>query len=271
MESVKKKCLPNFICIGAQRAGTTWLYQCLKEHPQVFVPQKKELRFFNYNYNDGLEAYKLNFKDVSDEIAVGELTPDYYRQEDALLRIKENLPDVKLIFILRNPIHRAFSQYQLYCGTEYNEMTFEETYLKHPELIEWGKYGNHLEFIYNHFNKDNVLIIDYDLLKGLPAEFLRQIFDFLGVDSTFIPSNFKKTYNKVIYPGTQKVMNSLGLQWLIELIKRTPVGDFIRNRQKKKSAQISKFEFDYLVNNFEDDVKKIEMILNGDFSHWLSR
>ena len=67
MEIVNANFLPNFICIGAQRAGTTWLYHCLKEHPEVFVPEKKELRFFNYHYSDGIEAYKQNFKSVSNE------------------------------------------------------------------------------------------------------------------------------------------------------------------------------------------------------------
>ncbi len=271
MTQINKIPLPNFICIGAQRAGTTWLYHCLKEHPQIFVPKQKELRFFNYNYDDGIEAYSKNFENISDEIAYGELTPDYYRQQDALLRIKEHLPDVKLVFILRNPIHRAFSQYQLYCGTEYKETTFEETYLAHPELIEWGKYGDHLEFIYKHFNKGNVLTVDYDLLKESPEEFLRQIFEFLGVDSKFIPSNLKRTYNKVIYPSAQKIMKSLGLRWLIELVKISPLGDLIRNRQKKKNIQVSKQEFEYLVDKFKDDVRKLELILDADFSDWLSK
>ena len=83
--------LPTFICIGAQRAGTTWLYHCLKEHPEIYMPDKKELRFFNYNYDDGIDSYGKNFEMAGDLQVIGEVTPDYYRQEYALLRIKENL------------------------------------------------------------------------------------------------------------------------------------------------------------------------------------
>jgi len=250
MSDTKKLTLPTFICVGAQRAGTTWLYHCLKEHPEIYMPAHKELRFFNYNYDEGIESYSRNFDDAGEREVIGEITPDYYRQQYALLRIKEHIPEVKLIFILRNPIDRAFSQYQLYCGTEYKEMSFRETYSTHPDLIDWGKYGEHLEFIYQHFPKENVLVIEYDLLKGAPEEFLRQVFEFLNVSQDFKPTNLTKTYNKVIYPVAQKLLNFLGLQFVIDWIKESPIGGWIRAKQKKKHFDIKKQDFDYLVNSF---------------------
>jgi hypothetical protein len=267
MESIQ----PNFICIGAQRAGTTWLYHCLKEHPQVFVSDKKELRFFNYHYNDGIESYQHNFKQVSNEIAIGELTPDYYHQEDALLRIKKHIPNIKLIFILRNPIHRAYSHYQLYYGTQYNKMTFRKTYLKHSDIIEWGKYGQHLKFIYKHFKKENILTIDYDLLKDHPDQFLTTVFTFLGISPKFRPSIVNKTFNKVIYPKTQKMMQRLKLQGFIKFIKNTVVGDFIRTKQHQKKSNITNDDYDYLANQFKDDIILLNSILKIDYSHWLSQ
>jgi len=271
MTHINNLTLPTFIGVGAQRAGTTWLYHCLKEHPEIYMSEDKELRFFNYNYDEGIESYSRNFDEAGEKKVRGEITPDYYRQQDALLRIKEHLPDVKLIFVLRNPIDRAFSQYQLYHGTEYGEMTFKETYTTHSDLVDWGKYGEHLEFIYQHFPKENVLVIEYDLLKGAPEEFLRQIFEFLNVDQNFKPTNLTKTFNKVIYPRMQNILNALGLQFVIELIKKTPIGDWVRARQKKKQFDIEKQDFDYLVDSFSEDVKKLESILNADLSHWLSR
>ena len=64
MSHRRKLTLPTFICVGAQRAGTTWLYHCLKEHPEIYMPAHKELRFFNYNYDVGIEEYSKNFEDA---------------------------------------------------------------------------------------------------------------------------------------------------------------------------------------------------------------
>ncbi len=110
--------LPDFICIGAQRAGTTWLYQCLKEHPAVFVPEKKEVRFFNYQYSEGLDWYRSHFEGHQPGQILGELTPDYHRQAEAIDRIAKDVPGVKLVYVLRDPVARAYSQYSLYLETD---------------------------------------------------------------------------------------------------------------------------------------------------------
>jgi hypothetical protein len=243
----------------------------LREHPEIYMPDHKELRFFNYNYDEGIKSYARNFLNAGNRKVIGEITPDYYRQEYALLRIKEHIPEVKLIFILRNPIERAYSQYQLYCGTEYGEMSFRETYLKHPDLVEWGKYGGHLEFIYKHFCKENVLVLDYELLKGAPMEFLRQVFEYLGVSQDFRPENLSKSYNKVIYPRAQKILGRLGLTFVINMIKRSWIGDWIRNTQKKAKSEMPDQDFDYLVENLAEDVEKLGRIMRANYSSWLKR
>src|SRR5512144_852419 len=79
--------LPTFIGIGAQRAGTTWAYNCLAEHPDVFMTRKKELHFFYVNYDRGLEWYKAQFRDAGTRTARGEITPDYMYHEKALRNI----------------------------------------------------------------------------------------------------------------------------------------------------------------------------------------
>ena len=233
------------------------------------MPSVKELRFFNYNYDEGIESYSEYFNDAGDVEVRGEITPDYYRQEYALLRIKEHLPNVKIVFVLRNPIDRAFSQYQLYCGTEYKEMSFEQTYRQYPDIIEWGMYGEHLEFIYKHFPKENVLIQEYDLLQGNPEVFLQQVFEFLGVDTTFEPENLTKTYNKVIYPKLQRLLQGLGLNIAINMIKNSFIGDWIRKREKGKKSGVTRQDFEYLSSCFGEDVAKLGAILDADLSHWL--
>ena len=105
--------LPTFIGIGAQRAGTTWAYNCLAEHPQVFMTAKKELHFFYAHYDRGLAWYEEQFAGAGAAKASGEISPDYMYNTDALDNIARDLPDVKLFAILRNPIDRAISAYAL--------------------------------------------------------------------------------------------------------------------------------------------------------------
>ena len=129
--------LPDFICIGVQRAGTTWLYECLKEHPEIFVPETKELHFFNDNYEKGMTFYSDFFNDAnSTKQVIGELTPNYYHDFTALERISQSLPNVKIIFILREPVARAYSHYQLSLTNQCKGMSFDDALDKRPIIKE---------------------------------------------------------------------------------------------------------------------------------------
>ena len=120
---VEKK--PNFIVIGAMKAATTSLYTYLKQHPEIFMTKVKEPMFFNNfqqenNYKilgkkrkklNTLEEYLAMFKDVKNEKAIGEASPAYIYNQKAPQLIKEHLPNVKIIAILRHPTDRAYSNY----------------------------------------------------------------------------------------------------------------------------------------------------------------
>jgi len=121
--------IPNFLIIGAAKSGTTSLYHALKQHPKIFMSPVKEPNFFaleggELNYPQGTvdprylaqcittkEEYNQQFEGVSNEIAVGEASPIYLYHPQAPVRIKNCLPNVKIIVILRNPIERAYSNF----------------------------------------------------------------------------------------------------------------------------------------------------------------
>lgn len=111
--------LPNFLIIGAQKAGTSWLAYQLEKHPEVYLP-KKEIHYFDkeFNYAKGLDWYKSHFDSVTTETAIGEKTPEYLWAngagwEDHLSNVHKNLfetlPNARLIITLRNPVDRAIS------------------------------------------------------------------------------------------------------------------------------------------------------------------
>jgi len=108
---------PNFLIVGAGKSGTTTLADWLRQHPQVFIPAVKELNYFAGipdllgRPNKTWGAYLSNFEPAGDAAAIGEASPSYLSTPDAAARIRDRLPDVKIIILLRNPVDRAFSSY----------------------------------------------------------------------------------------------------------------------------------------------------------------
>ena len=122
--------LPNFLVIGAARSGTTSLYYCLQNHPQVYVTPVLEPRFFAFegekvDFNGPgdrllkrrivtkVEDYAALFDGVIDEIAIGEVSPAYLTSQSAPVRIQHYIPNTKIIAVLRNPVERAISSFRL--------------------------------------------------------------------------------------------------------------------------------------------------------------
>ena len=103
--------LPDFLGIGTQKGGTTYLHSLLSEHPQAFLAIPKELHFFSLHYQKGLAWYRDFFKSAADDKSCGEITPYYMFHPLAFKRIHKHLPDVKLIVLLRDPVERAISQF----------------------------------------------------------------------------------------------------------------------------------------------------------------
>lgn len=106
---------PDFLIIGSQKCGTTSLFSYLKKHPLILTSQKKELHFFNDNYEKGVDWYKAQFPNkLNDQILIGEATPGYLYCPYTPERVAKLLPNAKLIVLLRNPVDRAWSHYKHY-------------------------------------------------------------------------------------------------------------------------------------------------------------
>ena len=179
--------LPTFIGLGAQRAGTTWAYNCLAQHPAVFMTEKKELHFFYAHYGRGLDWYSSQFAGAGAAIARGEISPDYMYSREALANIARDLPGVKVFAILRNPVDRALSAYVL--RQERNEgLTFGDACRRFPGLIDRGLYCRHLDVIGEYFPADRVKLLLYDDLVTRPGAFLDELYEFIGVPTRLRPA-----------------------------------------------------------------------------------
>ena len=135
--------LPDFLIIGAARSGTTSLYQYLTEHPSIIPGVGKEIYFFDKKFKKGINWYKSFFptkfsmaiikNKQKTKCITGEATPRYLHYPHAPKRIFEFLPKIKLIVLLRNPIDRAYSHYQMEVSSGNEELSFEESIEKEEE------------------------------------------------------------------------------------------------------------------------------------------
>lgn len=261
--------LPDFICIGVQRAGTTWLYECLKEHPEVFVPETKELHFFNDNYEKGIEFYSQYFEEAdSVNQVIGELTPNYYHDIQALQRISQKLPNVKVILILREPIARAYSHYQLSLTNQCKNMTFDEALAKVPTIKKLSMQSIFLKEIIKIFPNQQLHIELYDNLESQPLQFIKKIYSFLGVNDNFHPSSLETRVNRIIFPQLQEYLAKLGLHRLVEFVKATKLGELIKENYNSSNRKKLRIDLNRHKQDFTLEICELETILNRDLSHW---
>ena len=128
-------CLPDFLIIGCQKGGTTSLFDDLARHPDVVASKDKEVHYFDLNYDKGVNWYRSFFPKTREGIT-GEASPYYLFHPLVPERAKKLLPDCRLIALLRNPVERAWSHYQMEARNGDEPLSFEEAIAREKERIE---------------------------------------------------------------------------------------------------------------------------------------
>ena len=186
-EVADPKGLPDFLYIGTSKAASTWLFKVLSWHPQIYMYTGKNLSFFSRNFDKGWDWYRSRFDPEPQHRVVGEVSHNYLISEDAPARIRESLPDVKLLVCLREPVQRTFSDYLEGINDGKFSGTIDQELKRTPGLINKSRYGTHLARYLEHFPRDRIYIACFDDLAPAPDKFAAGIFEFLGVDPLAIP------------------------------------------------------------------------------------
>jgi hypothetical protein len=201
--SPRRLSLPDFLGIGAPQSGTTWLYENLRAHPEIFMPERKELRYFEKNFHKSLSLYYApNFRAASGKVK-GEITPSYGKSPlERIQFIRKIMPEVKLIYILRNPIDRIWSSTRRALGKNPGA-TFEHA--KESEILacfqDAGRKANTdypaiLKNWLSVFPAEQLHVAFFEEITNQPQALLAKLFDFLGVP---MEVDWKKfPYQKVI-------------------------------------------------------------------------
>jgi len=222
---------PNFFFIGPDKAGSTWLYEALGRHKQVYLPNAKELFFFDRFYHLGWDWYEKYFKGAGKEHKiVGEICHDYLFSPLACERIARDLPEAKLMVCLREPVERAFSAY-LYMVKQGRVTTdFETAIEEKDELIDHGRYAKHLERYLRVFGSERIHVAIFDDLVSDPQRFFDEVCNFLEIERMLLPAELRKTVLPAARPRSlfwAKVIRGMG--WCIRCLGLPQLVTYAKN------------------------------------------
>lgn len=267
---------PNFLLIGPGRTGTSWVTKNLMLHPDIFMPRSKSVRFFITNYDKGLDWYLAHFGGRR-ETAVGESTGGPFGHLDGdvdlATRIQKHLPDVRLVATFRHPVDRAYSAMgRLRAFANPGELNatvdFEDKIKITPRLIDEGKYATHLERWYSKFPKENILVVFYDQMRSDPRGYLRQIYQFLGVDPDFESPLLNQQINATSTVSATSKIRKLVYRALLrlDLFKLSKLVD--NSIQRKPEPLRPEVHRRILESYYIDEITRLEQMLNVDLSDW---
>ncbi|MFB6258216.1 MAG: sulfotransferase [Flavobacteriales bacterium] len=228
--------LPDFLCIGAQKAGTTTLYEYLAHHPEIYVPEQKELNFFNVasTYKKGKDWYEKEFfspEKIGKARRIGEITPGYFAHPEAPARLVESLGNkLRLIVLLRDPVKRAFSHYLMLKKVGRIRSSFlkaleaDEPLPKGKGFVEKGLYYEQFQRYLEFFSLDDLFIMKFEDFVGNPKEQLKGLYRFLSVEEEEVNEGEQQANkgSSPAFPGGEVIY------------KKTPMMDRIRNFVKKR-------------------------------------
>jgi len=226
--------LPNFVMIGSPKCGSTTLSNLLMQHPEIFIPEQKELYFFCPASQRTLEWYESIYADAKGNKfkAIGDCTVNYTNANERNLadpqNIKGYLGSASIIYLVRNPIARIESAYlqAVRTGHYINIPRDFNTAIKQKNsiLIDTTKYWFHLDRYSQYF--DNILILFYEDLVKEPLKVIQTCFSFLDVDPSFIPQelsiHLNKTYGEGIKTDTKLIGNMRKIKQLNSIKSALP-------------------------------------------------
>ena len=287
----------DFLCIGAQKCGTTFVTSALRAHPEAQIPESKELHFFSpkgeykteggfaqRNSDRDIDWYKQQF--VADQRKKGEISTHYIFDPAAAARIKAAFPEIRIFAILRNPVDRAFSQYNMErhkTGKEDRGLLTIINQEPDNEILARGLYAQQLKPYLERFGNGQMRIYLFDEMTADPESFFQDLFEFIGIDKTVVPPGLNKRMNKsrktkyMIIPRSarfvREALEAIGLTALVRALIRAGAARRFREFNERYNQVATNFELTpeertALQRYYADDTAELERLINRNLSHW---
>ena len=269
--------LPNFLIIGAMKAGTTSLWHYLRRHPDVYLPTTKELHFFVHsrNWRKGLDWYESFFEAADDYRAIGEATPSYTRFEESPELIQRTLPEVKLIYVIRHPIERIQSHYRFARLVRKERRPIDRAVLRSPRYLDASRYSTWIERYLERFPRDRLLVLTSEELRDRRGPTLTKVFEFLSIDSAWVSDVTNIEFHRsddayrhnLFYAGISRIPGFEKVErWApkpvsaLETMRRRRAADF--------DIALSAQTRTRLEDELRDEVRRLRNYLGPDFDGW---
>ena len=292
------KNMPNFLIVGAAKAGTTSLYEYLRQHPDIFMPEWKELSFFIGDPCGPLHRvkkaryYDKVFADAHGYRAVGEASTSYLFDEAAAGIIRDQLGEIKIIIILRDPVAMSYSLYNQQVRKEGETCVSFESALeaeeKRRQSLNFRQrcYGWHANYYYyqrglyfeqvkrylDTFGQERVMIILFDELTAATVKTVQKVYTFLGVEDNFVPDI--KVHNPAggiisipkFWEDTGLFLKTYQYLFSKNVFKKIP--HLIRNIGRKPPRPINPETAHDLRHKFHNDICRLEQLIRKDLAAW---
>ncbi|MCS3663496.1 hypothetical protein GGP65_001103 [Salinibacter ruber] len=276
-----KNKIPNFLVGGAAKSGTSWIHQCLLEHPDVFVPERKEIRFFSVNYERGEEWYTKFFQNRNEQRVAEEVSPSYLSFKNVPQRIYDWNPDVKIIFVLRDPVRRAFSHYKMLLRSGNVNGSLIDNINENCRFIKDSLYKRNLSRYISQFGRNQVNIFLFEDLKSNNHQFIKNVFECLEVNKSYVPKIINNRHNKtrnipkrkwlfkfgLFVANKVKAMGGIGRR-IHDTVQKSSLSDFYNDWLvgEDGKAEMSDEEAKRLASLFKDDVEYVSEVTNYNIS-----
>jgi hypothetical protein len=273
--------------VGASRSGSSWFFEALREHPQIFVPPNKGTLYFSRFYDLGVAWYEGFFPAKPTGRIVGEVCEHYLSSAEALARIRDYRRDVRLICCIRNPYERALSAWRFFIRNGVGQPSLSAEGAQRPDIFSNGYYATQLTVMRELFPAEQILVIPYDDLVTSAATVARTLYEFVGADPDYVPSTLNRRINANARPRSRilaHVVHNLHMRswgssrWLsnaVGMIKRLrPVRRLVTSLLYREEPQSSAWfaclgEFpEGVVARYEAEISAVEKMLGRSLSHW---
>jgi Sulfotransferase domain len=273
--------LPTFVVIGAMKCGTSSLWSYLDAHPQVYMAPK-EIDFFidRTFYGRGMDWYRSQFDGSDGFDAAGDVSPVYTSAQwfpEVAPRIAEQLPDVRLIYVMRHPYERMVSHYlhQRAAGEETRPP--DEAFRRELGYLHTSRYAYQLGYYLEVFPRERILLMTAERLRDRRTEEMRRVFEFIGVDPDVVPAALDRvvhrTADKRVRRGfAERLRKTAAYRAAAKLAPQR--GRLLVNRLSTKplpaaeEVHISDETYAKIVAALADDVRELRRIMPADFDGW---
>jgi hypothetical protein len=290
----------NFFCIGAQKAGTSTLHDLLGQHPEIYLPEEKEAHFFDVNeeYEKGINHYfnKYFFK-YNNEKIIGNINPNLQIETRSIDRIIKHFgQETKFIFIVRNPVNRAYSHYLMSKKRGYEDLSFLEalakekyrinnpTYFKdyesqepaHFEKNHFGylsrsRYSHILKYLYKNVPKENIKVLIFEEFISDLSTHTNSILDFLGIKRIPLDIEIKSNKaEKAISEDFSRFLNTeSSLKDKLKIFLPQKIRYWLKHKTMKMNyvpvpshkSKPNNYEYSKAKGYFEKDIVETEMLI----------